>query len=131
MSPPTVLLATMELVSVSVAIFRMPPPPPLAELPLTVQLARAMVPALLTPPPAELPLRVQLVSVSVPVLPLLTPPPLAPAELPLTVQLVRASVPRFCTPPPILELPPVIVSPERAALTPASTWNTRLSPPPL
>ena len=28
-------------------------------------------------------------------------------------------------------LPPVIVSPEIDAVTPASTWNTRLRPPPL
>ena len=35
-------------------------------------------------------------------------------------------------PPPLPSaLPPVIVSPEIDAVTPASTWNTRLSPPPL
>ncbi len=47
------------------------------------------------------------------------------------VQLLRVRAPEFCRPPPVVVLPPVIVSPERDALTPASTWNTRLSPPPL
>ena len=54
-------------------------------------------------------------------------------EFPLTVQLVSVAVPpSLYRPPPLLAvLPPVIVSPEIDAVTPASTWNTRLSPPPL
>src|SRR5262249_16701145 len=53
---------------------------------------------------------------------------------PLTVQLVSASVPRLSRPPPLPKLgalPLLIVSPERDAVTRLSTWNTRLSPPPL
>ena len=110
-------------------------------------------------PEAELPLTVQLVSVVVPPS-LYRPPPFAgagvaadgavgqrgraarvvqgrrrsqTAELPLTVQLVSVVVPPSLYRPPPLPavLPPVIVSPEIDAVTPASTWNTRLSPPPL
>ena len=76
------------------------------------------------------------------------------AELPLTVQLVSVAVPLLNRPPPVVggvaadgavgqreraascsgrrrawpALPPVIVSPEMDAVTPASTWNTRLRP---
>src|SRR5262249_100634 len=40
--------------------------------------------------------------------------------------------PSLSRPPPLPAVsPPVIVSPENAALTAASTWNTRLRPPPL
>src|SRR5262249_34914627 len=53
------------------------------------------------------------------------------AALPLTVQLVSVAVPKLYRPPPLPELPPVIVSPEREAVTSPSTWNTRLSPSPL
>ena len=67
-----------------------------------------------------------------------TPPPppgtlLRVEELPLTVQSVRVTVPPSLYRPPPLPavLPPVIVSPEIDAVTPWSTWNTRLSPPPL
>ena len=61
------------------------------------------------------------------------PPPPLLAELPLMVQLVSVVVPPLLyRPPPLpLALPPVIVSPEIDAVTPASTWNTRLVPPPL
>ena len=85
-----------------------------------------------------------------------TPLPMS-AELPLTVQLVSVGVPVLYRPPPptvggvaadgavgqrgraevgqaaavVPALPPVIVRPEMDAVTPASTWNTRLSPPPL
>jgi hypothetical protein len=54
-------------------------------------------------------------------------------ELPLTVQSVRVTLPpSLYSPPPLpVVLPPVIVSPEMEAVTPPSTWNTRLSPPPL
>ncbi len=77
-----------------------------------------------------MPLTVQLLSASVPEL--FTPPPSLAAELPLTVQLVSVSVPELFTPPPtVAELPPLIVSPEMDAVTSPSTWNTRLSPPPL
>ena len=102
----------------------------------------------------------QLVSVAVPKL-LNRPPPIVPAELPLTVQLVSVAVPTLLNRPPprvagggvaadgavgqrgraaivvagrrrwpVAE-PPVIVSPEIDAVTPASTWNTRLAPLPL
>src|SRR5262249_12800459 len=84
------------------------------------------------PPPmpvAVLPLTVQLVSVAVPLL--ARPPPLALAELPLMVQLVSVAVPRLYRPPPTNALPPVIVSPERDAVTPPSIWNTRLALLPL
>ena len=87
-----------------------------------------------TPPPsvAELPLTVQLVSVIVPPASVNRPPPYS-AELPLTVQSVSVSVPpSLYRPPPVpAVLPPVIVRPEIDAVTFASTWNTRLSPPPL
>ena len=59
------------------------------------------------------------------------------AELPLTVQLFSVVVPKLARPPPspvwpsCRVVPPVIVSPEMDAVTSASTWNTRLSPPPL
>ena len=60
------------------------------------------------------------------------PPPFPVVELPLKVQLVIVSVPLLLTPPPLpVTEPPVIVSPERDAVTLASTWNTRLVPPPL
>ena len=52
-------------------------------------------------------------------------------ELPLMVQSVSVAVPLLYRPPPPLAVPPLIVSPEKDAVTPASTWNTRLSPPPL
>ncbi len=48
--------------------------------------------------------------------------------MPLTVQLVRLAVPKLSRPP---ALPPLMVSPERVAVTRLSTTNTRLSPPPL
>ena len=48
------------------------------------------------------------------------------------VELVSVIVPLFSIPPPFPGvLPPVIVSPERDAVTPPSTSNTRLFPPPL
>ena len=48
------------------------------------------------------------------------------------MQLVSVVVPKLARPPPLpVVVPPVIVSPEMDAVTPASTWNTRLSPPPL
>ncbi len=49
------------------------------------------------------------------------------------VQLVSVTLPpSLYRPPPIpAVLPPVIVSPEIDAVTPPSTWNTRLCPPPL
>ena len=52
---------------------------------------------------------------------------------PLTVQLVSVAVPpSLYRPPPLFGvLPPVIVSPEIVAVTPPSTWNTRLCSPPL
>ncbi len=102
-----------------------------AVLPATIVLPSVAVPVLTRPPPvlAELALTVQLMSVTVPAL--VRPPPLLLAELPLMVQLVSVSVPKSCSPPPLPALPPVIVSPVKAALTPASTWNTRLRPPPL
>ena len=54
------------------------------------------------------------------------------AELPLTVQSVSVLVPWLHRSPPLpLVVPAVIVSPEIDAVTPESTWNTRLSPPPL
>ena len=49
------------------------------------------------------------------------------------VQLVSVRLPpSLYTPPPspVVE-PPVIVIPEIDAVTPGSTWNTRLAPPPL
>ena len=50
----------------------------------------------------------------------------------MTVQLVSASVPMLSRPPPLPSvLPSVIVIPEMDAVTPESTWNTRLSPPAL
>ena len=95
----------------------------------------------------------QSVRVTVPV-PSSPPPSLA--ELPLMVQSVRVVVPYVAQTPPLLSrrvadkgavgqrrravviqaaavdgVPPVIVSPEIDAVTPPSTWNTRLSPPPL
>ena len=102
-----------------------------------------------TPPPigAELPLTVQLVSVSVP--PLYRPPPaVSPnavsgygllAELPLTLQsdsvgavvLHAATIAGGHAGAIAGGLPPVIVSPEIEAVTNASTWKTRLAPPPL
>ena len=63
-----------------------------------VQLAMAAVPPKLpTPPPepvAELSLTVQLFIVSETAPSLIRPPPLRPAELPLTVQLASVAVPR-------------------------------------
>ena len=53
----------------------------------------------------------------------------AAAELPLTVQLVSVSraVVDQAAAVRVEPLPPVIVSPEIDAVTPASTWNTRLA----
>ena len=80
---------------------------------------------------AELPLTVQLVSVSVPQL-LYRPPPSSGgvAADGAVVQRGRAEVVQAAA---VAErsLPPVIVSPEIDAVTPASTWNTRLASPPL
>ena len=69
-------------------------------LPLTVQLVRLAVPALIPPPlePAELPLTVQLVRF---VVVALMPPPLElPEVLPLIVQLVSSAVVARIPPPP-------------------------------
>src|SRR5262245_1241944 len=79
---------------------------------------------------AKLPETVLLVSVRVP---LLKMPPLLLAELLETALLVNVVVPKLARPPPLLkpELPWLIVNPERNAVTPPSTWNTRLVPPPL
>ena len=61
-----------------------------------------------------------------------SPPPSSLAEFPLRVQSVSVAVPWLYRPPPsALVEPPVMVRPEMAAVTPASTWNTRLVPPPL
>src|SRR4051794_37781677 len=99
---------------------------------MIVQLVNVAVPsAMASPPPvrAELPLTVQSVIVSDP-FPLHTPPPVprAGVELPLTLQSDSVSTPWLFRPPPVLLLPPVIVSREIDAVTPASIWNTRLSP---
>jgi hypothetical protein len=61
------------------------------------------------------------------------PPPLPEAELPLMVQSVSVTEPpSLYRPPPFSEVePPVMVRPLKLAVTPASTWNTRLAPPPL
>ena len=87
------------------------------------------------PPPvvalAELPLTVQLVSVSD--RRSVRPPPVPEAELPLTVQSVSVTEPPslYRPPPfPVVE-PSVMVRPLKLAVTPPSTWNTRLAPPPL
>src|SRR5262245_45432951 len=82
--------------------------------------------------PTRLLLTVQLVNVSEPEL---NRPPPRPAEveprLPLTVQLFSVAVPLLDRPPPYSAKPPVIVIPEIDTVTKASTWNTRLAPPPL
>ena len=74
---------------------------------------------------------VELVSDSVPLLSM--PPPWAvpapvPAVLPLMVQSISAVFPELNMPPPALSVwPPLIVRPEIDAVTPGSTWNTRLA----
>src|SRR6516162_3925776 len=83
------------------------------------------------PPTTELPLIVQLISVAWDWVPELSRPPPAVATLSLRVQPVSRTVPRLYRPPPAVAAPSVIVSPEKEAETPGSTWNTRLSPPPL
>ena len=112
----------------------------MAELPLTVQLVSVVVPSRLNRPP---PCRCRAGGVAADgavgqrgrAAEVVQPPPPLPvlAELPLTVQLVSVAVPPSLYRPPPLSpaLPPVIVSPEIDAVTPPSTWNTRLSPPPL
>ena len=87
------------------------PPPALAWLPLTVQMASVAVPLSWMPPPtlAELPLTVQMVSVAV-LSPLTYRPPPYGAELPLTLQSRSLVVPTPWTyrpppPPKTTELP--------------------------
>jgi len=79
---------------------------------------------LYTPPPplvAEFPLTVQSVSVTVPAS-LFTPPPLV-AEFPLIVQSVSVTVPLLSTPPPasLSAIPSVIVRFESVAVAPVTT----------
>ncbi len=134
LAPPVVLPATMVSVSeaapglVPVAMSNSPPPLP-AEFAAMVQKVSVAVPELNSPPPsfpAEFAATVQRVRVAVPELN--SPPPSPAAELPLIVQSVSATVPRFSSPPPLpLTEPPVIVRPEMLAVTPPSTWNTRLA----
>jgi hypothetical protein len=108
----------------------------LPELPLTVQSVSVAVPPMLSKPPPPksqvLPLKVTLVNVAVALFH--RPPPPSVAELLEKVQLVSVTVPSLSSPPPSLPpvgLPWVIVSPDMDAVTLASTWNTRLVPPPL
>src|SRR5262245_824465 len=74
---------------------------------------------------------VPLVNVAMPAL-AIPPPPFA-AQLALRMQLVNVAVPALRRPPPtygkVTALPPVIVISEIDAVTRASTWNTRLTPP--
>ena len=101
---------------------------------MNVQFDTVIVPWFSSPPPKELLVsveKVQLVTVAEP-LRLNRPPPSPLAKLPLMVTLVSVSTPpSLYRPPPLAALPPVIVSPEMDAVTFASNWNTRLSPPPL
>src|SRR5262249_20286680 len=101
-----------------------------AELPLIVHPASDTVPPFPTPPSylAELPLIVQPLSVTTPPSSPATPPPENPAELPLIVQPVSVAAPQTSTPTPVpLVAPPVICRPESVAVTPWSTWKTRLA----
>src|SRR5690242_8259782 len=112
----------------------MPPPPKLAELPLTVQLLSVAVPPLLCMPPplpVELPLTVQSVSVTVAPAPLNRPPPRSAAALLLTAQLTSVVLPRLSTPAPASAAPPVMIRFDKDADTPASMRRTRLALLPL
>src|SRR5260370_3581235 len=113
----------------------MPPPnplttlPPMAELPLTVQLITVSVPSLKSPPPCAslalaatlLPRTTQLLKLSV--LKLLTPPPLPFAELPVMMQSRTAQVAWLLSPPPppVVSLPLLIVSPEMLTMPPCTS----------
>ena len=61
------------------------------------------------------------------------PPPLPTAVFDVTQHCRSVRFPQFAIPPPspMLALPLVIVSPEIDAVTPTSTWNTRLTLLPL
>ena len=140
MPPPLLwveLFDRVELVSVAVPELKMPPPLPLAPLPLAelfdrVELVSVAVPELKMPPPlplaelldrveAELLDRVELVSVSIAEPLLKIPPPLSLAELLDRVELVSVSIaePLLKMPPPEpAELPPVIVRFSNVAVTP-------------
>src|SRR5215468_1578411 len=103
-----------------------------------VQSVSVVVPArLLRPPPlgAELLATVQSVSVRVPPLLHRPPPFVEPTVLTLllTVQLVSETVPPWLySPAPFVVVEPfVMVRSVKVAVTPPSTWNTRLAPPPL
>src|SRR4051794_6490365 len=120
-TPLPELVTTVQLVSVSVLplpVFARPPPP-VAVLPVTVQLVTVIVPSeLYRPPPlpsAELPVMVQPASETWPPA-WYTPPPLGlagepldpRAEVPLTVQLVNVAASNWVkTPPPWAEVLPV------------------------
>src|SRR5262249_61387899 len=87
------------------------------------------------PPGARVVATVQSVSVGVPPLLHRPPPFVEPTVLTLllTVQLVSETVPPWSySPAPFVVVEPfVMVRSLKVAVTPPSTWNTRLAPPPL
>ena len=123
-----VLPEMVELLTVIVPLFKMPPPsPPLvALLPEMVELLTVRLPLLRMPPPplkeAVLPKMVELDTVRVPRKELLIPPPLLVlvAELPEIVELEILSVPSLLkAPPPPDVMAPETVTPEMARFPPA------------
>src|SRR5262245_62175392 len=125
MSPPPVCRASIVLLSVTVPLKLYRPPPKTAVLLATVQLVRLSVPWLNRPPPtppeALLPRKVQLIRVAVPAL--FRPAP-AWEVLLLKVQLVRVAVPLLYSPaPPPLPMVPVALLPVK--VQPASTTVPR------